>query len=81
MPKLVRFVLVNSLTGIAIGWLIAAGVVHFNIGNLGTLIDHTQHKVAAVALLGLTFGITFGFAYLATAVMLMPTDKDHFDKL
>lgn len=81
MPKLVRFVLINSLTGIAIGWLVAAGVVHFNIGNLGVLIDHTQHKVAAVAMLALTFGITFGFAYLATAVMLMPTGKDDFDKL
>mgnify|MGYP004351916879 CR=1 FL=1 len=33
------------------------------------------------ALLGLTFGITFGFAYLATAVMLIPTSKDDFDKL
>lgn len=81
MPKLVRFVLVNSLTGVAIGWLVAAGVVHFNIGHLGELIDHTDHKVAAVAMLGLTFGITFGFAYLATAVMLMPTGKDDFDKL
>jgi len=81
MPKLVRFVLVNALSGIAFGWLVAAGVVYFNIGNLGDLIDHTQHKVAAVAMLGLTFGITFGFAYLATAVMLMPTGKDDFDKL
>jgi len=81
MPKLVRFVLVNSLTGVAIGWLIAAGVVHFNIANLGVLIDHTQHKVAAVVMLAITFGITFGFAYLATAVMLMPTGKDDFDKL
>jgi hypothetical protein len=81
MPKLVRFVLINSLTGIAIGWLVAAGVVHFNIGNLGVLIDHTHHKVAAVAMLALTFGITFGFAYLATAVMLMPTNKEDFDRM
>ncbi|MCI5077151.1 hypothetical protein [Oricola sp.] len=81
MPKLVRFVLINSIIGIAIGWLIAAGMVHFNIGNLGELIAHTDHKAAAIALLGLTFGITFGFAYLATAVMLIPTGKDDFDKL
>ena len=81
MPKLVRFVLVNSIIGIVIGWLIAAGMVHFNIGHLGELIDHTRYKVAAIALLGLTFGITFGFAYLATAVMLLPTNKDDFDKL
>ncbi|QKV18377.1 hypothetical protein [Oricola thermophila] len=81
MPKLVRFVLVNSFTGIAIGWLIAAAAVHFNVANLGELLDHTQHKVAAIVMLALTFGITFGFAYLATAVMLMPTSKDDFDKL
>ena len=60
MPKLVRFVLINSIVGIVLGWLIAAAMVHFNIGNLGELISHTD---------------------LATAVMLIPTSKDDFDKL
>lgn len=81
MPKLVRFVLLNSVIGIVLGWVIAAAVVYYNIGHLGELLAHTQYKAAAIAMLGLTFGITFGFAYLATAVMLLPTDKDDFDRL
>ena len=81
MPKLIRFVVINSMIGVVIGWLIAAAIVHFNIGNLGALLAHTDHKVAAIALLAVTFGITFGFAFLATAVMLMPTGKDDFDRL
>jgi hypothetical protein len=81
MPKLIRFVIINSLTGVALGWLVAAGMVWFNIGHLGDLLDRTDYLVAAVALLAVTFGITFGFAYLATAVMLMPTEKDDFDRL
>lgn len=81
MPKLIRFVLINAAIGIAFGWLLAAMLVHFNVGHLGDLFAHTEHKAAAIALLGLTFGTTFGFAYLATAVMLMPTGKDDFDRL
>lgn len=81
MPKLVRFVLINSIVGIVIGWVIAAAMVHFNIANLGELISHTNSKGAAIFLLGMTFGITFGFAYLATAVMLIPTNKDDFDRM
>jgi hypothetical protein len=81
MPKLVRYVLVNSFAGILFGWLVAAGMVHFNIAHLGELFAHTQHKLAAAAMLALTFGITFGFAFVATAVMLIPTDKDRFDRM
>ncbi|WP_421851923.1 hypothetical protein [Oricola sp.] len=81
MPKLVRYVLMNSAAGIAFGWLVAFGLVHFNVGHLGELYAHSDHKVAATALLALTFGITFGFAFVATAVMLIPTDKDNFDRM
>lgn len=81
MPKLVRFVLVNSLIGMVIGWVFAAALIHWNVGHLGELFAHTDAKWAVVALMALTFGTTFAFAFLATAVMLMPTRKDDFDRL
>ena len=81
MPKLIRFILINSFAGIVFGWLVAAGMVHFNIAHLGELFARTDHKLTAAALLALTFGITFGFAFVATAVMLIPTDKDNFDRM
>jgi hypothetical protein len=81
IPKLIRFVLINSLIGIAIGWLIAAGLIWFNIGGFGDRFDHASSKWAVMILLAGSFGVTFGFAYLTTAVLLLPTNKDDFDKM
>lgn len=81
MPKLIRFVIMNSAIGIVIGWVIAASLVLMNIGGLGELYANTNFKIAVAAMLGLTFGTTFGFAYLATAVFLIPTTKEKFDKM
>ena len=81
MSKLIKFVIVNSTIGIMIGWLLAAALIYFNIANLGNLMSNTDHKVAAIAILALSFGTTFGFGYLATAVLLLPYDKDDFDRI
>lgn len=81
LPKLVRFVVANSLIGMAIGWLVAAGLVWFNIGGFGDRFDHASNKLAVVVLLAGSFGVTFGFAFLTTSVLLLPTDKDDFDKV
>lgn len=81
MPKLIRFVVINSIIGIVIGWAIAAALLWLNISGLGDLYMRSDSKPVILALLGMSFGVTFGFAYLATAVMLMPTQKDEFDRL
>lgn len=81
LPKLVRFVIVNSLIGMVIGWLIAAGLVWFNIGGFGDRFDNAQNKLAVIFLLAGSFGVTFGFAFLTTSVLLLPSDKDDFDKI
>jgi len=81
MPKLIRFVLLNSALGVLIGWVVAAAVVYFNINGFGDLIWRSSSRIAAVFILMVSFGTTFGFAVMATAVMLMPSDKDEFDKL
>ena len=81
LPKLVRFVAVNSAIGIAIGWLIAAGLIWFNIAGFGDRFQNASNKWTVVYLLGSSFGLTFGFGYLTTAVLLLPTDKDDFDRM
>ncbi len=81
MPKLIRFVIVNSAIGVAIGWALAACLIYFNIANLGELMWNTDHKVAATFILALSFSTTFGFGYLATAVLLLPYNKDDFDRV
>ena len=81
MPKLIRFVLVNTAAGVLLGWLVAGAVVYFNINGFGDLVLGSSSLIAAVFILLMSFGTTFGFAVMATAVMLMPVDKDEFDKL
>jgi hypothetical protein len=81
MPKLVRFVLVNSLIGMVIGWLVAAGLVWFDVGGFGERFAQSHDKPVIVFIMALSFGITFAFAYLTTAILLLPTDKDDFDRL
>ncbi|NJR13311.1 MAG: hypothetical protein HC779_02280 [Phyllobacteriaceae bacterium] len=81
MPKLIRFVVVNSLIGIAIGFAVAFALVWFNINGLGSMFANSDSKLIVAIILGSSFGSTFGFAYVTTAVMLLPTDKDEFDKI
>lgn len=80
-PKLVRFVLKNSLMGMVIGWLLASAVVYFDFNGFGSLIMESSHVAVALFIMFFSFGITFGFAYLTTAVLLLPTDKDDFDRV
>ena len=81
MPKLIRFVVLNAAIGIVIGWAIAAALLWMNVSGLGDMYAHSDAKPLILALLGMSFGVTFGFAYLSTAVMLLPTSKDDFDQL
>ncbi|MCU0831587.1 MAG: hypothetical protein MUC58_08750 [Rhizobiaceae bacterium] len=81
MPKLIRFVIVNSAIGVLIGWGVAFAMMWFNVNGLGQMYMHAEHQGIIAFILMLSFGVTFGFAYLTTAVMMIPTDKDEFDKL
>ncbi|MEX3010126.1 hypothetical protein [Hoeflea sp. TYP-13] len=80
-PKLIRFVMLNSLIGMVIGWIVASAVVYFDINGFGSLVMESRHVVTALFIMFFSFGITFGFGYLTTAVLLLPTNKDDFDKV
>lgn len=81
LPKLIRFVLVNSAIGMLIGWAIAGAVLYLDIGGFGTMLARSSSKLTVLFILAMSFGSTFAFAYLATAVWLLPTDKDDFDRM
>lgn len=81
LPKLVRFVMVNSLIGNALGWLVASAVLYFDLNGFGNLVMESRHMGVALFIMYFSFGITFAFGYLTTAVLLLPTDKDDFDRV
>ena len=83
IPRLIRFVVVNSAIGVLIGWLVAAGLIWFNVGGFGELVWHSSQRGVALFILAMSFGVTFAFAFafLATALMLLPGDKDRFDRV
>lgn len=81
MPKLVRFVVINSAIGIAIGWALSLAVLYYNIAGLGDLYAHSNQKHIILFIMAMSSGVTFGFAFLSTAVMLLPESKDDFDRL
>lgn len=81
LPKLVRFVISSSLLGMAVGWLVACGVLWLNVNGFGDLVMNSRSSTVAILILFMSFGFTFAFAVLATAVMLIPVEKDKFDRL
>lgn len=81
MPKLIRFIIINSTIGILLGWAICAAMLYLNVSGIGELFMRSQQKMTVLVILALSFGVTFGFGYLTTAIMLLPTDKDEFEKL
>jgi hypothetical protein len=81
MPKLIRFVLTNVTIGVLIGWGVAFSLLWFNVNDLGAMYMRSDHPGIIAVIMALSFGSTFGFAYLTTAVLLLPDDKDEFDRL
>ncbi len=81
LPKLVRFIIKNSLIGLVIGWVVATGLLASNINGFGGLVLHSDHMLVAMFIVYFSFGLTFAFAYLTTAVLLMPTKREDFDRI
>lgn len=77
MPKLIRFVIVNASFGVFVGWLIAAAVVYYNLNGFGDLVLGSKSRITAFFILFVSFGSTFGFAVLATAIMLIPVQEQN----
>lgn len=74
LPILIRFLILNALIGVAIGWGLVAGLLWLDAGGLGTLVLRSDSPILAVAVLGVFFSITFGSVAMGTAVMTQLRD-------
>jgi hypothetical protein len=75
MPKLVKFVLKWSAIGIAIGWVVLAALLVTNIGGLTGMVWRQSGGFLALAVLMLSFAVTFGQVTVMAAVLSL-TSKE-----
>ena len=71
----------NVLIGTVIGWLFTTAVLRFDLNGIASLAMESGHQGLALFILHFFFGITFGFGYLTTAILMLPTNMDDFDRV
>ncbi len=81
MPKLFRFLLINTLVGVGASWLLLAALLMADVWGLGGLVARSQDGVLAIAMLAAGFAITFGSASVATAVLTMRYEDEDSGKM
>lgn len=75
--RLIRYVLISALDGVAAGWTFLLALLWLDIGGLGALVHGAADggRLALLILL-MSFGVTFGFVGIAWRVMVMLPDED-----
>jgi hypothetical protein len=72
---LVKYVLVSAADGVAAGWTFLLILLWTDIAGLGALVHGSSDGVIALAVLLLSFGITFSLIGIGWRVMvLLPRD-------
>jgi hypothetical protein len=73
---LVKYVLVSAADGVAAGWTFLLILLWTDIGGLGALVHGSADGVIALAVLLLSFGITFSLIGIGWRVMVLLPDDD-----
>jgi hypothetical protein len=79
MPDLIRLYITNVLIGFLISAFVVAGLLWFNVANLGHLVATSDVGLLAALLLWFFNGILFAGVQFAIAVMSMSDDDDDDD--
>lgn len=70
VPRLLRLMFEQALTGAGVGLLLAAMLLMADVGRLGTLILESELWLAAGLLYFLSFAVTFAAGMIATSMLL-----------
>ncbi len=70
--RLLRFLAVNALIGIAVGWLLLAALILLDVARLGQLLWASEDRITTIILAAAGFGVTFGSLAMGTAIFLLP---------
>lgn len=80
MPDLIRLYITHVAVGFAIAAVVVAGLLWFNVANLGHLVATSDVGWLAALLLWLFNGIVFAGVQFAIAIMGMADDDDDDDE-
>jgi hypothetical protein len=80
MPDLIRLYVSQVAVGFAIAGVMVAGLLWFNVGNLGHLVATSDVGWLAVLMLWVFNGIVFAGVQFAMAIMGMADDDDDDDE-
>lgn len=64
----------HALAGIAVGWLLLAAVIWFDVAAIGSLLWTTDAPLLTLVLAAGGFGVTFGSLAMGTAIFLLPRE-------
>ncbi len=70
--RLLRFLAVNALIGIVVGWVLLAALILLDVARLGQLLWASEDRVTTIILAAAGFGVTFGSLAMGTAIFLLP---------
>lgn len=69
---MLRFLGINAAGGAAIGLMLTAMIIYFDLGGLGTRIARSDGAILPILLLALPLAVTFAAAAAGSAIWLMP---------
>lgn len=70
--EMLRFLALNALFGMGLGSLVAASLLWFDIGGLGTHVARSRLPFVNALLLFVPLSLTFGSVVVGSAIMTMP---------
>jgi hypothetical protein len=74
---MLRFMVVNAAFGIFLGLMLAALIIGFDLGGIGTRITRAETPLLPIVLIALPLALLFGAAVAASAIWLMPYERKY----
>ena len=78
---LLRLLAINGVMGAGVGLAVVAALFAFDIAGLREIASQTDSTLVAVILLAAGFVVTFASVAMGSAVMLLPRDRDRWDRM
>lgn len=73
--QMLRFLGVNAAIGMFLGFAVAAMIMVFDLGGIGTLIGHAGNPLLPIVLIAFPMALVFGAAVTASAIWMMPYER------